>query len=82
MFHLRRKLLFNLSLLRIAAVLEMKDSDDWRIILHRLHSLLSNVPNLAAANEDIICLKSLNLQHSDEHLEELHGPIHAIFRLR
>ena len=53
--------------------------DIWCKILKALHALALSVPNCGPAGEAIIAVRYLPVSHSDEHGEELHAPIHALF---
>ncbi|KAG1879864.1 hypothetical protein F4604DRAFT_537895 [Suillus subluteus] len=51
----------------------------WRNILDELKKAVLAVSNQGPASESILGVKHLTLQHSADHWEELHAPVHAIF---
>ncbi|KAG2090511.1 hypothetical protein BD769DRAFT_1395807 [Suillus cothurnatus] len=51
----------------------------WQNILDKLKKAALTISNQGPASESILGVKHLTLQHSTDHWEELHAPIHAIF---
>ncbi|KAG1772186.1 hypothetical protein EV702DRAFT_1270698 [Suillus placidus] len=51
----------------------------WQNILDELKKVALTVSNQGPASESILGVKHLTLQHSADHWEELHAPVHAIF---
>ncbi|KAG2142830.1 uncharacterized protein EDB93DRAFT_594328 [Suillus bovinus] len=51
----------------------------WQNILDELKKAALTVSNQGPASESILGVKHLTLQHSADHWEELHAPVHAIF---
>ncbi|KAG1861686.1 hypothetical protein F4604DRAFT_1905751 [Suillus subluteus] len=51
----------------------------WRNILDKLKKAVLTVSNQGPASESILGVKHLTLQHSADHWEELHAPVHTIF---
>ncbi|KAG1720671.1 hypothetical protein EDB19DRAFT_2029789 [Suillus lakei] len=51
----------------------------WQNILDELKKAALTVSNQGPASDSILGVKYLTLQHSADHWEELHAPVHAIF---
>ncbi|KAG2150840.1 hypothetical protein DEU56DRAFT_728609 [Suillus clintonianus] len=51
----------------------------WQNILDELKKAALTISNQGPASESILGVKHLTLQHSVDHWEELHAPVHAIF---
>ncbi|KAF8840372.1 hypothetical protein BDN67DRAFT_968683 [Paxillus ammoniavirescens] len=52
----------------------------WQAILSELKQTACLVGNRGPASDSILGVKHLTIQHSIDHWEELHAPIHATFR--
>lgn len=57
----------------------MSQLGNWKGLLKELQEAALNVPNCAAANEDVLSIKHLPAIHSVDHMEDINPVLHALF---